>query len=75
MGKRSFFRSTGVFNKESNSWLYVNNEANHDGYNTYLHDWHLFRTKEEALDWLDSCVAKVEQPDWTLFSKDTSGRS
>ena len=70
--RRRFFKRYGnTFGSEgSGAWLMLDERGDYDYRNpdsVYIHRWDTFRTQEEALDWLDRCVSKSEQPRWRLF--------
>jgi hypothetical protein len=55
---------------EVEGWLFLHSHGDYEYRNpdsVYIHRWQTFRTEAEARDWLDRCVAKVEQPQWTLY--------
>jgi hypothetical protein len=52
------------------AWLFVHKDGDYEYRNPtslYVHRYNTFRTREDALDWLDRCVAKVEQDEWVLY--------
>lgn len=51
-------------------WLFVHAHGDYEYRNPtslYVHRWDTFKTREDALDWLDRCIPKVEQPEWKLY--------
>jgi len=54
----------------ADEWLFVHAHGDYEYRNpdsVYVHRWETFATKDDALDWLDRCVAKVTQPEWKLY--------
>lgn len=71
MKKRRWFKSWSEHLRDADgSWLFVHKDGDYEYRNptsVFVHRWETFSTREDALDWLDRCIPKVEWPDWSLY--------